>query len=105
MYFYSSRRGHTIFKCDWSSDVCSSDLYVLGLGVGLLQNLDDVLQGLARLPDEIIGDKLRFTIPSNHAAHKNHLSFCGNAVGVALGAGPVSRPQDFSALLSLLHSF
>src|SRR5256886_8563082 len=24
--FFSSRRGHTIFACDWSSDVCSSDL-------------------------------------------------------------------------------
>src|SRR4030066_1827881 len=24
--FFSSRRRHTIFKCDWSSDVCSSDL-------------------------------------------------------------------------------
>src|SRR5205085_7856219 len=27
MYFYfSSRRRHTRFDCDWSSDVCSSDL-------------------------------------------------------------------------------
>src|SRR5260370_41752946 len=25
-FFLSSRRRHTIFKCDWSSDVCSSDL-------------------------------------------------------------------------------
>src|SRR2546430_11928265 len=25
---YSSRGGHTIFDCDWSSDVCSSDLAV-----------------------------------------------------------------------------
>src|SRR5260370_6373484 len=24
--FVSSRRRHTRFKCDWSSDVCSSDL-------------------------------------------------------------------------------
>src|SRR2546430_9579739 len=24
--FFSSRRRHTIFDCDWSSDVCSSDL-------------------------------------------------------------------------------
>src|SRR5260370_30479522 len=24
--FFSRRRGHTRFKCDWSSDVCSSDL-------------------------------------------------------------------------------
>src|SRR5260370_27666042 len=28
-FFFSSRRRHTRFKCDWSSDVCSSDLYTL----------------------------------------------------------------------------
>src|SRR5260370_12989281 len=27
-YFFSSRRRHTRFKCDWSSDVCSSDLMI-----------------------------------------------------------------------------
>src|SRR3990167_10305527 len=26
VYFFSSRRRHTRFDCDWSSDVCSSDL-------------------------------------------------------------------------------
>src|SRR2546430_9651196 len=26
LYFFSSRRRHTRFDCDWSSDVCSSDL-------------------------------------------------------------------------------
>src|SRR5260370_19982245 len=26
VFFFSSRRRHTRFKCDWSSDVCSSDL-------------------------------------------------------------------------------
>src|SRR5207237_6158085 len=26
IFFFSSRRRHTRFKCDWSSDVCSSDL-------------------------------------------------------------------------------
>src|SRR2546430_4497302 len=26
-YFFSSRRRHTRFDCDWSSDVCSSDLH------------------------------------------------------------------------------
>src|SRR2546427_10686565 len=36
-FFFSSRRRHTRFDCDWSSDVCSSDLgnrdgnYNLGL--------------------------------------------------------------------------
>src|SRR2546430_14462710 len=29
-FFFSSRRRHTRFDCDWSSDVCSSDLELLG---------------------------------------------------------------------------
>src|SRR5207237_3542699 len=29
LFFFSSRRRHTRFKCDWSSDVCSSDLPVV----------------------------------------------------------------------------
>src|SRR2546430_13593585 len=28
-FFFSSRRRHTRFDCDWSSDVCSSDLYAI----------------------------------------------------------------------------
>src|SRR5260370_13241103 len=35
-FFFSSRRRHTRFKCDWGSDVCSSDLVarhiILSLG-------------------------------------------------------------------------
>src|SRR5205085_3502357 len=29
-FFFSSRRRHTRFDCDWSSDVCSSDLLSAG---------------------------------------------------------------------------
>src|SRR6267142_5186135 len=29
-FFFSSRRRHTRLTCDWSSDVCSSDLVELG---------------------------------------------------------------------------
>src|SRR5256886_11256645 len=32
-FFLSSRRRHTRFDCDWSSDVCSSDLDKIGHGV------------------------------------------------------------------------
>src|SRR5260370_15508328 len=35
-FFFSSRRRHTRFKCDWSSDVCSSDLSALRHLLGLL---------------------------------------------------------------------
>src|SRR5437764_8076582 len=31
-FFFSSRRRHTRYIGDWSSDVCSSDLYQLGAG-------------------------------------------------------------------------
>src|SRR5260370_2424973 len=34
-FFFSSRRRHTRFKCDWSSDVCSSDLFGASLTVGV----------------------------------------------------------------------
>ena len=41
-FFFSSRRRHTRFKCDWSSDVCSSDLLrakgYLESGIGLITN-------------------------------------------------------------------
>src|SRR2546430_7736985 len=30
VFFFSSRRRHTRFDCDWSSDVCSSDLVYHG---------------------------------------------------------------------------
>src|SRR5256886_13599108 len=41
--FFSSRRRHTIFDCDWSSDVCSSDLtFVPVLSVWLLRHATPV---------------------------------------------------------------
>src|SRR2546430_7407088 len=35
LFFFSSRRRHTRFDCDWSSDVCSSDLETDGEILGL----------------------------------------------------------------------
>src|SRR2546430_9922366 len=34
-FFFSSRRRHTRFDCDWSSDVCSSDLHTRRVSQGL----------------------------------------------------------------------
>src|SRR5260370_3420115 len=69
MFFFSSRRRHTRFKCDWSSDVCSSDLFEQILTVvsfmkgkykidgyvdpqNLLEKID------TRTPNPIFGDML-----------------------------------------------
>src|SRR2546430_7609690 len=35
-FFFSSRRRHTRFDCDWSSDVCSSDLATMASFTALL---------------------------------------------------------------------
>src|SRR5207237_4956022 len=50
-FFFSSRRRHTRFKCDWSSDVCSSDLF----------SSQGSLRGEANLaiPPEAFGVELR----------------------------------------------
>src|SRR5690606_40894272 len=66
--FFSSRRRHTRFSRDWSSDVCSSDLVLLEHGdadprvppdlalVGDLRPLDQAEQGGLPLP-----------VPAHHA--------------------------------------
>src|SRR6478736_6982923 len=46
-FFFSSRRRHTRFDCDWSSDVCSSDLMpVEVLGLESLPEAGDAFQGV-----------------------------------------------------------
>src|SRR5689334_24174954 len=46
-FFFSSRRRHTRWNCDWSSDVCSSDLVPLDLRI----ERPDTLAWPAPLPD------------------------------------------------------
>src|SRR2546430_4679261 len=41
VFFFSSRRRHTRFDCDWSSDVCSSDLLSCNEGDTDLPRLGD----------------------------------------------------------------
>src|SRR5882672_7213136 len=58
-FFFSSRRRHTRSLCDWSSDVCSSDL--IGPTNGLFQQRGGVL----RIASSTNGfGKLLFTVPS-----------------------------------------
>src|SRR5207302_6489265 len=37
-FFFSSRRRHTRFSRDWSSDVCSSDLFTIGFAALLFRD-------------------------------------------------------------------
>src|SRR2546430_17533653 len=48
-FFFSSRRRHTRFDCDWSSDVCSSDLFSMALA-----DLSAIAIEKARLYERIV---------------------------------------------------
>src|SRR6266478_8233938 len=52
-FFFSSRRRHTSFDCDWSSDVCSSELAVRLSRVRQLVRKGDVR---ARVVEGLLGD-------------------------------------------------
>src|SRR2546430_14256479 len=62
-FFFSSRRRHTRFDCDWSSDVCSSDLDLdrkADVAALALPQLDDAVD--QRLPvavarEIVVGDE------------------------------------------------
>src|SRR6266853_5633323 len=50
-FFFSSRRRHTRFDCDWSSDVCSSDLAPVFIVSAPRSGSSMLFELLARSPD------------------------------------------------------
>src|SRR5690606_31359218 len=63
-FFFSSRRRHTRFSRDWSSDVCSSDLYTSATFTGNKSyNVPGLTQG--KLDSSLV---LAYYIPENSIA-------------------------------------
>src|SRR2546427_7616514 len=58
-FFFSSRRRHTRFDCDWSSDVCSSDL-ALTLNA---ERQSEVLQAQLCAQNELVRMRLSRQMP------------------------------------------
>src|SRR5256886_6047488 len=73
-FFFSSRRRHTRFDCDWSSDVCSSDLSICQRAVPPITGLpadrghvtDRVGSGAVTRDREQGGDGLLETLDLGH---------------------------------------
>src|SRR5689334_5369493 len=78
-FFFSSRRRHTRWNCDWSSDVCSSDLLEAAVLFGVL------LQLLFELPHQraLRGEPLAYGLLLRRARGQLLL----HAGEVALGSG------------------
>src|SRR2546430_3503369 len=60
-FFFSSRRRHTRFDCDWSSDVCSSDLMSIG---GVERNAVEIMTQLK--------DRYHFVVITMDRHDKSH---------------------------------
>src|SRR2546430_6862039 len=69
-FFFSSRRRHTRFDCDWSSDVCSSDL-IFGFifREQAIVATGQITKFLVRLLDEFQDRLVEIIAASNHAIH------------------------------------
>src|SRR5689334_24492062 len=57
-FFFSSRRRHTSWNCDWSSDVCSSDLInlrMVNVGGGFPAKYRGDVPGVAQYANAVMG--------------------------------------------------
>src|SRR2546430_4114347 len=50
VFFFSSRRRHTRFDCDWSSDVCSSDLVPVSRLIDVRTHMDLIANSIVWTP-------------------------------------------------------
>src|SRR5438132_7294060 len=69
-FFFSSRRRHTRSLCDWSSDVCSSDLFVYSLETAKSAEITDGMSD-AQYPDfDKNGKYLYFTASTDRSEER-----------------------------------
>ena len=50
-FFFSSRRRHTRSLCDWSSDVCSSDLSMMSWTMDMKTFQDEIIMSSKRITE------------------------------------------------------
>src|SRR5690606_40946334 len=72
VFFFSSRRRHTSFSRDWSSDVCSSDLRLNELRLGGLDERGELRQ-VDRIRRLVIGGSSLLPAALHHLADDQRL--------------------------------
>src|SRR5256886_6669953 len=86
-FFFSSRRRHTRFDCDWSSDVCSSDLFREAANGGW--------RGSSEYKDVVAGARYLQGLPY---VDRKRIGIWGGSYGGLLTALALARNSDiFSA--------
>src|SRR5690606_39653891 len=86
-FFFSSRRRHTRFSRDWSSDVCSSDLPRSEIH-GLFATVRDVIEALGqRWNHHVVGYDLKQQLGIVRSVHSKYRTLFpeGSTVGKKIG--------------------
>src|SRR5437762_14380274 len=92
-FFFSSRRRHTRYIGDWSSDVCSSDLYLLSFAF-----IADLGELNAKLNKYFTRDgKLR----EEASAEQIGRASCRERVEIAVVVGAVKKKNEWVAAVML----
>src|SRR6267142_3606198 len=111
-FFFSSRRRHTSLTCDWSSDVCSSDLpgvpippfvtRITGINAALVRgrpSFDSLLPDLRRLFDGAV------VVAHNASFDCNFLSNSFRRAGLPWDAERLCTLRLARRLIPGLHSY
>src|SRR5438876_3336932 len=93
-FFFSSRRRHTRWTGDWSSDVCSSDLVERGvlLSPGPAVRAADLglrpqaTGGVAKLEEMSLDEVEKYLIQRTLARHEGNVSQAAKALGLSRSA-------------------
>src|SRR2546430_9518703 len=108
LFFFSSRRRHTRFDCDWSSDVCSSDLetdtevlaHLIEEHVAKGSPLVEAVAGALHQVDGTYGIAVLSTREPDTIVAARH----GSPLLVAIGTGENFVASDASAVLAHTRS-
>src|SRR2546430_8782213 len=103
-FFFSSRRRHTRFDCDWSSDVCSSDLKIQALanaeqnGIVFIDEIDKVTRRQETLGADVsregVQRDLLPLVEGSTVATKYGPVKTDHVLFIASGAFSLSKPSD-----------
>src|SRR5882762_11120849 len=99
VFFFSSRRRHTRFKCDWSSDVCSSDLEHVAPGVTLAKVVQpDQLKASLKIAETQARD-IQIGQPASIDTHNGVVDGKVMRVDAAVQNGTVTVDEELSGAL------
>src|SRR5690606_40349525 len=100
LFFFSSRRRHTRFSRDWSSDVCSSDLAVEDIAAAEARPrawVQDLQRRTVRTLRELLADELPAGQSADTAAASARPEIgrasCRERVWIAVGAVAVTQTE------------